>query len=144
MWENQNPENQTPAEPEVIKPTYEELERAVSTLSDVLRESSEKTKRLIALQDKIDSVGDWIDEQAENLTERQVEELCDLLGLDSTITKTVKVEVSFSVEITARRGFDFDDISTYDLAPSIEATSSSNEWEVEDYEADITDMSVED
>ena len=142
MWENQNPENQTPAEPEVIKPTYEQLEKAVATLTDVLRESSEKTKRLIALQDKIDSVGEWIDEELGNLTPRQVEELCDLLGLDSTITKTVKVEVSFSVEITAPRGFDFDDISTYDLSPSIEATSS-NEWEIEDYEADINDLSVE-
>lgn len=143
MWENQNPENQTPAEPEVIKPTYEQLEKAVATLTDVLRESSAKSKQIIALQDKIDSVDEWITEQADDLTDRQVEELCDLLGLDNEITKTITVEASFEVEITAPRSFDFDDINTYDFSVSLEQSSGA-EWSVFTYNSDITDISVED
>jgi hypothetical protein len=136
MWENQ--ENQTPAQPEVeiIKPTYEELESALAgakSSMDIYR------SRAIALQAKVDSVDEWITEEADALTRRQVEELCDILGLASTTIKTITLEVSIEVEVSADRNFDFGDISTWDF--DIEVTQhSSEEWSIDSSDATVNSV----
>lgn len=147
MWENQNPESPSAESAEVIKPTYEELETLYANSQEAVKlglaQLALSNAKARVAQEKIDSVGEWIDEELGNLTPRQVEELCDLLGLDSEITKTITVEASFEVEITAPRSFDFDDINTYDFSVSLEQSSGA-EWSVFTYNSDITDISVED
>jgi hypothetical protein len=151
MWENQTPEHSAQTESnnahEGIKMSYEELERRLAiesgALSSAVTNLGIANDRWRALQNKIKSVSDWIDENLDSLSKDQIEELCDLLDLENSTTKTVTVSVEFSVEVTAPRGFEFDDLSTYDFSATLEQ-SSSEDWEIENYETDITDVSVDD
>jgi hypothetical protein len=145
MWENQ--ENQTPAEAEVIKPTYEELEQQlVGAIKERdFHKSMRETARvrLMEFENKIQAVEDWIDGEGDNLTESQVEELCEALGIDNEITKTVKVDVQFTMEITATRTFDWDSIDGDSFAVSIERSGWGDDWSIADTDDDITDVSVD-
>lgn len=141
MWENQN---QEPAPEQVaVKPTYEELEQAVSNLNEILRESNAKTARLIDWEYKAEKLEEWLDEEGDSLTKRQVEEICDIFGWDNEITKTITVEVQFDLEITAERGFDWENLDEYDFTPSIEQNVHGS-WRISDANSSITDISVDD
>ena len=149
MWENQNPEQPAQTEsspaPEVIKPTYEELERAVSNLNDLLRESQAKTKSLIDWEYKAEKLEEWLDEEGDSLTKRQVDEICEIFNFDTEITKTITVEASFEIEITAPRGFTFEDIDESDFSVSIERSYSRGDGSISsENTAEITDISVDD
>jgi hypothetical protein len=148
MWENQNPEQPAQTEsspaPEVIKPTYEELERAVSNLNDMLRESNAKTKSLIDWEYKAEKLEEWIDEEGDSLTKRQVDEICEIFNFDTEITKTITVSVEFELEITAERGFAFDDLDEGDFTVSIEKANYHGDWRINGENGDITGVSVDD
>jgi len=141
MWEKENPE--TPAEPEVApKPTYEELEKqyasAVLDKETAERNLSYYRTRMVDFEYKIEKADEWITEEADSLTERQVEELCEILGINLEVTKTITLEVSVEVEVSAKRGYDFDNVSEYDF--DIEVTSSSSDFEVESVSSDINSV----
>ena len=146
MWENQNP--YTPAEPEVApKPTYEELEQAVSNLNDkitkLLAQVEYADNRTKVANAKIKEADDWITEELDGLTQRQVRELCEALGLDSEITKSITVQVEFELEITAERGFAFDDLDEGSFNISIEP-NYGNDWSISSENYSISDVSVDD
>jgi len=142
MWENQNPE--TPAESEVApKPTYEELEtlyaNAVLEKEQHDRTMSYYRTRMVDFEYKIEKADEWITEEADSLTERQVEELCEILGIETSVTKTITLEVSIEVEVTAKRGYDFDNIGEYDF--EVEVTkSSSDDWDIDSVSTDINSV----
>ncbi len=141
MWENTNPE--TPAEPEVApKPTYEELEtlyaNAVLEKEQHDRTMSYYRTRMVDFEYKIEKADEWITEEADSLTERQVEELCEILGINLEVTKTVTLSVEVELEVTAKRGYDFGDISEYDFDISVE--SSSSDFEIESVSTDINSV----
>lgn len=141
MWENQNPE--TPAESEVApKPTYEELEALYAT-AVLDKEQHDRTMsyyrtRMVDFEYKIEKADEWITEEADSLTERQVEELCEILGINLEVSKTITLEVSIEVEVSAKRGYDFDNVSEYDF--DIEVTSSSSDFDVESVSTDINSV----
>jgi hypothetical protein len=142
MFDNTNP--YTPAQPEEApKPTYEELERAVSNLNEMLRESNAKTQRLIDWEYKAEKLEEWLNEEGDSLTKRQIEEICEIFNFDTEITKTITVSVEFELEITAERGFAFDDLDEGDFTVSIEQNRHSD-WRINDENASITDISVDD
>jgi hypothetical protein len=143
MWENQNQEPTPAPEQEAPKPTYEELERAVSTLNEIMKESQAKTVRLIDWEYKAEKLEEWIDEEGDSLTKRQVEEICEIFNFDTEITKTITVSVEFELEITAERGFDFDDLDEGDFTVSIEK-SYHGSWAISSENASISDISVDD
>ena len=149
MWENQSPEHSAQPEsspaPEVIKPTYEELERAVSNLNDMLRESNAKTQRLIDWEYKAEKLEEWLDEEGDSLTKRQVDEICEIFGFETEVTKTVTITAEFEVEITAERGFAFDDLDEGDFTVSIERTYTHGDWSISsENSSTISDISVDD
>lgn len=141
MWENQNPE--TPAESEVApKPTYEELEKLYAT-AVLDKEQHDRTlafyrQRSVDFEYKIEKADEWITEEADGLSERQVEELCEILGINLEVTKTVTLSAEIEVEVTAKRGYDFDNISEYDFDITVE--SSSSDFEIESVSTDINSV----
>ena len=150
MFESNNPYNapsapsETPAtEPQAPKPTYEELEQAVSNLNEMLRESNAKTVRLIDWEYKAEKLEEWLDEEGDSLTKRQVEEICEIFDFDTEVTKTVTVSVEFELEIKAERGFDWDNLDEYDFAVSIEK-SGHGDWRINNEDASVTDVTVDD
>ncbi len=146
MWENQNQEpapEQVAPEQVAVKPTYEELERAVSNLNEMLRESNAKTTRLIDWEYKAEKLEEWLEEEGDSLTKRQVEEICDIFGWDNEVTKTVTVSVEFELEITAERGFDWTNLDEYDFAVSIEK-NGHGDWRINNEDASVTDVTVDD
>lgn len=145
MWENQN---QEPAPEQVaVKPTYEELEQAVVNLNNILdAEKATNAARRASLIDweyKAEKLEEWLNEEGDSLTKRQVEEICDIFGWDNEITKTITVEVQFDLEITAERGFDWENLDEYDFTPSIEQNVHGS-WRISDANSSITDISVDD
>lgn len=143
MWENQSPE---PAEEQVApKPTYEELEKLyANAVLDVEQKNTSLSyyrQRVVDFEYKIEKADEWITEEADNLTERQIEELCDILGLENETTKTVTLSVEIEVKVTGSRNTDFDSISSYDF--DIDVTSNSSDFEIESYDTDIDVRSVE-
>ena len=147
MWENQNPENQAPAEPEVIKPTYEELEAQLAGAikeRDYHKSMRENARiRLMEFETKIANVEEWIDGEGDGLTETQVEELCEALGIENEVTKTVTVDVRFTLEITSPRTFDWDNIDDGSFSASIEDSGWGHDWTIDSTDEDITDVSVD-
>ena len=147
MWENQNPEHSAQTEsspaPEVIKPTYQELEQAVANLNSMLRESNAKTHRLIDWEYKAEQLEEWLNEEGDSLTKRQVEEICEIFGFSTEVTKTVTVEVQFELEITAPREFDFRDLDENSFRASIEQ-DGYEDWSISSEDGSITGVSVDD
>jgi hypothetical protein len=141
MFESNNPYS---PEGESPKPTYQELEQAVSNLNDILRESKARTALLVDWEYKAEKLEEWLDEEGDSLTKSQVEEICEIFGFDTEITKTITVSVEFTLEIKADRGFAFDDLDEGDFTVSIEKDNYHGDWRINDENADITDVSVED
>ena len=95
--------------------------------------------RMVDFEYKIEKADEWITEEADSLTERQVEELCEILGIETSVTKTITLEVSIEVEVTAKRGYDFDNIGEYDF--EVEVTkSSSDDWDIDSVSTDINSV----
>jgi hypothetical protein len=140
MFESNNPYS---PEGEAPKPTYQELEQAVANLNSMLRESNAKTQRLIDWEYKAEKLEEWLDEEGESLTKRQVEEICEIFGFDTDITKTVSVSVEFELEIKAPRGFDFSDLDENSFSVSI-SQDGYEDWSISNEDGSITDVSVED
>jgi hypothetical protein len=140
MFESNNPYS---PEGEAPKPTYQELEQAVANLNSMLRESSAKTKSLIDWEYKAEKLEEWLDEEGESLTKRQVEEICEIFGFDTDVTKTVRVEVQFDLEIKAPRGFDFSDLDENSFNVSI-TQDGYEDWSISNEDGEITHVSVDD
>ena len=109
----------------------------------MLRESSAKTKSLIDWEYKAEKLEEWLEEEGDSLTKRQVEEICEIFGWDNEVTKTVTVSVEFELEISAERGFDWTNLDEYDFAVSIEK-NGHGDWRITNEDASVTDVTVDD
>jgi len=144
MFESNNPYS---PEGEAPKPTYQELEQAVSNLNDkitkLLAQVEYADTRARVANARIKEADDWITEEGDSLTKSQIEELCEALGLDSEITKSITVSVEFELEITAERGFVFEDLDEGSFNISIEP-NYGGDWSISSENYSISDVSVDD
>ncbi len=142
MWENQSPE---PAPEQETKPTYEELEtlyaKAVLDLEGAVRNEQYYSTALSNLRASVREVETYLDENWDEDTSsccvEHLEAIAEALNIDLEVTKTVTLVIEATVEVTAKRGFDFDSISEYDFDITVESSSSEFDIQDTDYSTDL-------
>lgn len=148
MWENQE---QTEAPAEVIKPSYEELEqqlaKSILDFEQLQRNHEYYRIRMVDLEYKLEKAEEWLTEESANgfINERQTEELCEILGIEPEITKTIKWSVEIEVTVSAKRGFDFESIDESDMEIDVNQrsyASGSGDWSIDGVDWSGTDIEV--
>ena len=142
MWENQSPE---PAPEQETKPTYEELEtlyaKAVLDLEGAVRNEQYYSTALSNLRASVREVETYLDENWDEDTSsccaEHLEAIAEALNIALEVTKTVTLVIEATVEVTAKRGFDFDSISEYDFDITVESSSSEFDIQDTDYSTDL-------
>ena len=95
----------------------------------------------LALQNKIDRLETYLDENWDDIDEEVRDEICDIFGFEQEVTKYVSIEIKGSVEVKAPRGYDWDNVYddiNYDLS-----LSYTGDLEEVGYGFDQTDFSAE-
>ena len=144
MWENQE-NNENPAEAEVIKPTYEQLEEGYKTLelqAKMLTEGRDGWRnRYTEALGRVEELNTYLTDNWEELGDH-AEAIADIFGLETTITKTVKWSVEIEMQITASRNFDFDSLDEGDFYIDV-SNRGGNDIEIEDVDWSGTDIEVD-
>ena len=112
----------------------------IITNRDNLLETSKQQVANLASQ--ISSLTDYLDENWDDIDEEVREKLCDIFGIDERVTKYVTIEIKGTIEISAPRGYDWDNISD-DLNYDIDIIVENSDLEKEGYGFDADDFSAE-
>jgi len=112
----------------------------IITNRDNLLETSKQQVANLASQ--ISSLTDYLDENWDSIDEEVREKLCDIFGIDERVTKYVTIEIKGTIEISAPRGYDWDNISD-DLNYDIDIIVENSDLEKEGYGFDADDFSAE-
>jgi hypothetical protein len=96
---------------------------------DALKETNDRTGRAF------DKVKEYLVENFDEIGEEHANEIARIMGID--LTKTVDVEfiVSIKATLSIPVNKDVSDISVYDF--DVEISSNENEYDIEEYDADI-------
>ncbi len=87
-------------------------------------------------------VEDYLDENWEDIDEEVREKLCAIFGIDPRVTKSVTVTITGTIDISAPRGYDWDNIGedlNYDLDIHLENSDLEQEgygWSGDDFTAE--------
>ena len=144
MWENQenNGENTEPTVAEVVKPTYEELETQLASMTRIKNslEFSANTHKKNAdkLTEQRDKLAEYLKENWEDLDEHATA-ISEIFDLDVTTTKSFKLTVTVNVEVTANSpAYDWDNFDGSEIDLDISASVAYHNRN------DLDDVSVED
>jgi hypothetical protein len=122
----------------------QELVKLNKIVSETESTSERRWNDLIALKAKVSKLEDYLDENWSDIEEEVRNELCDIFEIEAEVTKTIKITVTGTVEITAPRGYDWDnigddiDLNCETIINNSELTESGygfshDETEVEEY-----------
>ena len=98
------------------EPTADEvtIRQEFIKLNKLVRETSssldQRRGEVSDLKSKVSELEEYLDENWEDIDEEVRDKLCEIFGIEAEVTKTIKITVSGTVEITAPRGYDWDSI----------------------------------
>ena len=119
-----------------------ELEKLNQLLTEVERETKDLREQLRSHKSMVTEVEDYLDDNWEDIDEEVREKLCDLFGIDPRVTKSVTVTITGTIDISAPRGYDWDNIGedlNYDLDISLENSDLEQDgygWSGDDFTAE--------
>ena len=96
----------------------------------------------VALQNKIDRLETYLDENWDDIDEEVRDEICDIFGFEQEVTKYVTIKVEGTVEVKAPRGYDWDNIGE-DIDYEIALSYTNSDLEEVGYGFDASDFSAE-
>ena len=96
---------------------------------DALTETNQRNSRA---QDKLK---DYLVENFEDIGEEYANEIADIMGIELSKSVEVEFNVTIKATITIPVNEEVSDLSTYDF--DVEISSSNNEYEIEEFDADI-------
>ena len=73
----------------------------------------------LRLQTQIASLDEWLTENAEELGNDKVSELCEMFDLPETTQHEVTLTITATATLELPRGYDLDNLSTYDFTAEI-------------------------
>jgi len=91
---------------------------------------------------KVTKLETFLDDNWNDIDEEVRDELCEIFDIEAEVTKTVNITITGSLEVTAPRGYDWDDIES-DLNITAEATVTNSDLDEAGYGFDISDTEVE-
>jgi hypothetical protein len=98
------------------EPTAEQvtIRQEFVKLNKLVRESNNsldlRRTEVSELKAKVSKLEDYLDENWSDIDEEVRDELCEIFDIEGEVTKTIKISVTGTVEITAPRGYDWDNI----------------------------------
>jgi hypothetical protein len=98
------------------EPTAEQvtIRQEFVKLNKLVRESNNsldlRRTEVSELKAKVSKLEDYLDENWSDIDEEVRDELCEIFDIEAELTKTIKITVTGTVEITAPRGYDWDEI----------------------------------
>jgi hypothetical protein len=85
---------------------------------------------------------DYLDENWDSIDEEVRDKLCEIFDIDQEVTKTVNITITGSLEVTAPRGYDWDNIENdLEIDGSVRITNS--DLDEASYGFDVSDTEVE-
>ena len=97
--------------------------------------------RLRKEQNKVTKLEEYLDENWDDIDEEVRDELCEIFDISAEITKTVNITITGTVEVTAPRGYDWDDIEN---ALSVDVSVDGNsDMELDSFSVDDLEIQAD-
>jgi hypothetical protein len=104
--------------------------------------SEQRRNEVSDFRNKVSKLEDYLDENWDSIDEEVRDELCDIFGIDQEVTKTVNVTITGSLDITAPRGYDWDNIEN-DIEIDGTVSINNSDLDTSGYGFSIDDTEVE-
>ena len=119
----------------------QELARLHKIIEDRERDLSRERSISSNIRTKISLLEDYLDENWGTIHEGTRDELCELFDIEQEVTKTITIKVSGTVEVTAPRGYDWDNLDdTLNVDVSVTGSRWHSEVSVSDFDQDELDI----
>jgi hypothetical protein len=132
------------------EPTAEQvtIRQELVKLNKLVRETEEsltnRRDEVRKLEGKVSELEDYLDENWDDIDEDLREKLCEIFRIDQEVTKTVNITITGSLEITAPRGYDWDNIENdLDIDGSVSITNSDLDESGYGFSVDDTEVEVD-
>jgi len=120
----------------------QELVKLNKLVVDTKTTSEQRWNDLVSLRSKVSELEDYLDENWNDIDEEVREKLCDIFGIEQEVTKTIKITVEGTIDITAPRGYDWDNIEN-DINPCVEVSIDNRELSESGYGFSHDDTTIE-
>jgi hypothetical protein len=120
----------------------QELEHLHKNLKSLETEKQGYYERLTTANRKVSSLEDYLDENWDDIDGEIREKLCEIFDIEDTVTKTVSITITGTLEVTAPRGYDWDNIDD-DLEITADARVTNSELDEAGYGFSHDDTDVE-
>jgi hypothetical protein len=120
----------------------QELAKLHKIIANHEYEARGERSKLNTLRMKVSRLEEYLDENWDTMHEGTREELCEMFDIEQEVTKTITITVSGTVEVTAPRGFDWDNLDdTLNVDVSVTGSTWHSEVSVSDFDQD--DLTIE-
>lgn len=119
-----------------------ELEHLNKMITDNHNEVKRYQDRLREVRNQFEQLESFLDDNWDDLDESTRSSICNILGIEESVTKTVNVTITGTIDITAPRGYDWDNISS-DLNYNIDISLENSDLEQDGYGWSEDDFSAE-
>lgn len=127
------------AEQVTIRQELIKLNKLVTEKDQILTQRREEVR---TLENRVCEVEEYLDENWADIDEEVRDELCRIFKIDDTVTKTVNITITGSLEIEAPRGYDWDNIEN-DLEIDGTVRITDSDLSESGYGFSIDDIEVE-
>ena len=127
------------AEQVTIRQELVKLNKLVTEKDEILEQ---RRREVTTLEGRVSKLEEYLDENWSDIDEDLRDELCSIFNIEAEVTKTIKITVEGTIEITAPRGYDWDNIDS-DLNPCVEVEISNSELESAGYGFSHDDTTIE-
>jgi hypothetical protein len=98
------------------------LHKVVTEKDEILTQRREEVR---VLEGRVSSLEDYLDENWSDIDEEVRDKLCDIFNIEQEVTRSVSITITGSLDITAPRGYDWDDIENeLDIDGTVRITNS--------------------
>jgi len=119
-----------------------ELTHLHKNLKNLETEKQEWYVKWQELSRKVGKLETYLDDNWDSIDEEVRDELCEIFGIEATVTRTVNITITGTLEVTAPRGYDWDDIEN-DLEITADARVTNSELDEAGYGFSHDDTEVE-
>jgi len=132
------------------EPTAEQvtIRQELIKLNKVVRETSEsltnRRDEVRVLTSRVSDLEEYLDENWDSIDEEVRDFLCETFKIDQEVTKTVNITITGSLDITAPRGYDWDNIENdLDIDGSVRITNTDLDESGYGFSVDDTEVEVD-
>ena len=119
-----------------------ELTHLAKKIAEAEATNQRKYEEIATLTRKISKLETYLDDNWDDIDEEVRDELCEIFEIEGEVTKTIKITVTGTVEITAPRGYDWDNIEN-DIDLNCETIINNSELTEAGYGFSHDDTTVE-